>query len=349
MQINKKITFLYAEITPYFYGCLKYLANKYPLYKVEVIYIDKFENINLNEISGYNFSNKDKFSSKHELFKHLDFNQPDLLLVSGRMDKDYLYVTKKLSKKCITVSLQDTIYSNSIKQFIKKLFSRYLYKQYFKKIWATGTMHSAFALSMGYSYDKIRDGFYVADEKYFNEEIHKTYEDESYKFLFIGRLVKEKNIEVFASMLDQINSQSKTNHELNIIGRGILENKIKKYKCVRLLGFKNIDEMIHISKKCHVFCLPSKYEPWGVVLHEMALLSMPILASENCGSSFDLVQNNINGFKFNPEDKKSIRKSILKFINLTNKQKIEFGIASKLLAKKYNHDYWCNSLISLFD
>lgn len=349
MQKNYKITFLYAEITPYFFGCLKFFAKKFPEYKVEVIYLNKFDNINLNKIPEYSFVNKSVFSSKASLFRHLDSNLPNTLLVSGRMNSDYLFATKKLKKKCITVSLQDTVYSSSVKHFIKKLFNHYLYKQYFKKVWGTGTLHSAFALSMGYSFNDIREGFYVADKKYFKKDLFLNYDHDSYSFLFIGRLVKEKNIEVFANVLDQINSEMNTKHEFKIIGKGVLQTKIQEYKCVKLLGFKNIDEMISIADKCHVFCLPSTYEPWGVVLHEMALLGMPILASEKCGSSFDLVQNNINGFKFNPNDLKSIKKAILNFLNLTNKQKIDFGISSKIIAKKLNHDYWCNNLISLLD
>lgn len=349
MKKNKKITFFYAEVTPYFFGCLKYLSTKHPQYDVEVIYLNKFANINFNTIPRYCFLNKGNFSSKKKLLDHINSELPDLLLVSGRMDNDYLYVSKMIKKKCVTVSLQDTLYSFGIKHILKKIFTNHIYKKYFKKIWATGTLHSAFALSMGYKFDNIREGFYVADEKYFNSKININYDVESLKFLFIGRLEKEKNIEIFASTLDQINSEFKTNHRFKIIGKGKLQKKINNYKCVDILGFKNIDEMINIASECHVFCLPSTYEPWGVVLHEMALLGMPILVSENCGSAFDLVQNNINGFKFKPKEKKSIKKAILKFMNLSKEKKKQFGESSISIASKINHDYWCNTLISLFE
>ncbi len=349
MKNSIRITFLYAEITTYLFGCLKYLAKNFSQYSVEVIYLNKSVNVKLSELKQYEFRDKNSFNSRKNLLNHLEANIPNILLVSGRIDKDYLFVTKKIKTRCTTVSVQDTIYTNSIKHIIKKILSKFIYKNYFDKIWATGSLHSAFALSMGYGYDDIRDGFYIADEKYFNEEIKLKFNGDALNFLFIGRLVKEKNIKSFAKSLDLINVERKSKHKLKIIGKGVLQEKIKKYKCVDLLGYKNIDEMIHIASECHVFCLPSKFEPWGVVLHEMALLGLPILASENCGSAFDLVQNNNNGFKFKPNDFESIKNSIHKFLNLSNNQKIKFGNSSRAIALKLNHDYWCKNLISLLD
>ncbi len=340
---------MYAEITTYLFGCLKYLAKNFPEYSVEVVYLNKCVNVKLNELKQYKFRDKNSFYSRKKLLNHLEANIPNILLVSGRMDKDYLFVTKKIKTKCTTVSVQDTIYSNSIKHTIKKILSKFIYKKYFDKIWATGSLHSAFALSMGYGYNDIREGFYIADKQFFNEEIKLRFYGDDLNFLFIGRLVKEKNIESFAKTLDLINVERKSKHKLKIIGKGVLQEKIKKYKCVDILGFKNIDEIIQIAKTCHVFCLPSKFEPWGVVLHEMALLGLPILVSENCGSAFDLVQNNINGFKFKPNDYISIKNSIHKFLNLSNNQKIKFGNSSRAIALKLNHDYWCKNLISLLD
>ena len=344
-----KIIFLYAEITTYFFGCLRYLSNKFPDYDIEVVYLEKFDNINLESIPSYKFINKNYFSSKQKLYEYLNNKSLKLLLISGRMDNDYLYSAKKLKGKCITVSLQDTLYTNSFKHKVKRLFSQYLYKQYFHKIWSTGSIHTAFALSMGYQFNNIGKGFYVADEKYFKEEVSLKFTGTSLNFLFIGRLVKEKNIQAFAQVIDEINFEMNTEHSLKVIGKGKLFKEIEEYKCTDLIGFKDINEMISIAKRCHAFCLPSKHEPWGVVLHEMALLGLPILSSYNCGASFDLVHNNINGFKFNPDDKKSIKQAVLKYINLTIEEKIKFGRLSKIIASRYNHDYWCYNLISLLD
>ena len=59
-----------------------------------------------------------------------------------------------------------------------------------------------------------------------------------------------------------------------------------------------------------------------LLFHEMSAIGLPILSSFNCGSSFDLVRDGINGFKFNPNSKSSIIESINKFISLNNNEKV---------------------------
>ena len=50
MKNSIRITFLYAEITTYLFGCLKYLAKNFPEYSVEVVYLNKRVNVKLNEL-----------------------------------------------------------------------------------------------------------------------------------------------------------------------------------------------------------------------------------------------------------------------------------------------------------
>ena len=81
----------------------------------------------------------------------------------------------------------------------------------------------------------------------------------------------------------------------------------------------------------------------------MVLLNnfLPVLISNKCGSSQDLVLDNFNGFRFNPLDKDSIKKSIMDFDNLKRQTKREFSKNSITMSKKINHDLWASSLNSL--
>ena len=55
--------------------------------------------VKLNELKQYKFIDKKSFYSRKKLLNHLEANIPNILLVSGRMDKDYLFVTKKIKCK----------------------------------------------------------------------------------------------------------------------------------------------------------------------------------------------------------------------------------------------------------
>ena len=66
------------------------------------------------------------------------------------------------------------------------------------------------------------------------------------------------------------------------------------------------------------------------------------------GSAYDLVEDGYNGFKFNPYSIESIQESLIKFIDLSIDEKIQFSFNSNKLAKELNHENWNNTLISLF-
>ena len=105
----------------------------------------------------------------------------------------------------------------------------------------------------------------------------------------------------------------------------------------------------NVAYDSDVFCLPSIYEPWGVVTHEMGALGLPILISNKCGSGKDLVQEGVNGFFFNPNSTQSIISAIKKFSLLTLDNKKKFSANSKRLAKKFSHESWSNTLLSLIN
>ena len=81
----------------------------------------------------------------------------------------------------------------------------------------------------------------------------------------------------------------------------------------------------------------------------MSALGLPILASELCGSSYDLVQEGYNGFKFNPYDKLSIKAAFENFISLSADAKRELSSNSIKISKKITHENWNQSILSIIN
>tara|TARA_B100000965_G_scaffold252156_1_gene212146 strand:- start:7431 stop:8504 length:1074 start_codon:yes stop_codon:yes gene_type:complete len=354
MQIKKKniisgrnIVFLYAQLTPYFLGCINNYSDANPNNKILIIYLNSFKNLKSNSNNNCQIIHKDKFKSREEIKNFIKKLNPAVLLVSGRMDSEYLYVARYFINKTIRVTLQDTMYQKTFKQLIQSIFSKYLYRQYFDKFWGVGTSQTDFAKRIGFNQSEISEGFYVADKIFFDNKITYEYNNiKKLKFLFIGRLAKEKNIIKLAKAIESINILNKCSHQLTVIGEGKKLSQLLSFNCVDYQGFKSQKEIIEIARECHAFCLPSIYEPWGVVVHEMAALGLPILSSNKCGSSYNLVIDNFNGFKFNPYNLQSIIQSLNNFILLDNKEKKKFSINSNLIAQEINHNNWNNILNS---
>ena len=81
----------------------------------------------------------------------------------------------------------------------------------------------------------------------------------------------------------------------------------------------------------------------------MTALGLPVLCSSNCGSSFNLVKDDFNGYVFDPFDKQSIRSAIIKIININSNLYAKFSKNSNLLSRKINHDNWNKTLNKLIN
>ena len=135
--------------------------------------------------------------------------------------------------------------------------------------------------------------------------------------VYIGRISEEKNLELLFKLI-----KSSSNLSLSIYGKdeeklesnlnNSLKNKIK---------FKGsiINKKIRFEiKKYDLLILPSKFEPWGLVIEEAIYNGIPVISSNKVGCSQDLISNLKVGFVFKNNSLGSLRKCIKKIQNLKN-------------------------------
>ena len=70
------------------------------------------------------------------------------------------------------------------------------------------------------------------------------------------------------------------------------------------------------------------------MIHEAACAGLPILASACCGAVSCFVKDGENGFLFKPANKRSIRKTIERFIRLPEWQWVQMGRRSRKLSER---------------
>lgn len=123
--------------------------------------------------------------------------------------------------------------------------------------------------------------------------------------IYSGRLIEIKNVESVVKAIKNINDK---NIVFLITGGGKLESKIKELG--KSLGVKVIitgfiseqEELFRHYFAGDALILPSVYEPWGLVVNEAMAAGLPVIVSDICGCSLDLVKEGKNGFKINPND-----------------------------------------------
>lgn len=67
---------------------------------------------------------------------------------------------------------------------------------------------------------------------------------------------------------------------------------------VRFAGFRNQTELPAFFALADLFVLPSRHEPWGLILNEAMAAGCPVVVSSEVGAAADLVTDGVEGFVF---------------------------------------------------
>src|SRR5512134_3369011 len=59
-----------------------------------------------------------------------------------------------------------------------------------------------------------------------------------------------------------------------------------------------------------VFVLPSRYDGWGVVVNQAVAAGLPVICSNQVGAGYDLVEDSVNGLKFQAGDAHGLERSM---------------------------------------
>ena len=138
------------------------------------------------------------------------------------------------------------------------------------------------------------------------------------RILYVGRLAAEKDVSTlifaFRLLLDDGHAA-----RLVIVGSGpeqaaikalVSELNISDYVEFKgpLFGDKLYEE--YIAASC--FVLPSRSEPWGLVVNEALSFGCPVIVSTRCGCLPELVEEGISGYSFDCGDRKGLARQIEK-------------------------------------
>jgi len=157
--------------------------------------------------------------------------------------------------------------------------------------------------------------------KYYNNNLWENYNisQNSTKFLYVGRLTKEKNLDYLFEIWKLFyNKSKKKDSYLCLAGSGELENykdSLKKYNVV-FLGHKEKEELSSLYASSTVFVFPSTTDTLGQVVLESLASSTPVIVT-NKGGPCGIVNNSKEqvGFVLDIEEKKSWIKLFKKFEN----------------------------------
>jgi len=169
------------------------------------------------------------------------------------------------------------------------------------------------------------------DVKRFKRETNRTYlEDgklEVTRFLIVGRRVGQKNVIRFLEAVASVRQRG-YNFVVKWVGPvvDVLYNKqiretMEKLELGDIVQFEDPTyDIVSEYSMADVFCLPSIYEGTSNVICEAMCNGLPVLCGNICDNP-RWVENQVNGFLFDPYDVQSIAQAMMNFMDLPSERK----------------------------
>ena len=155
-------------------------------------------------------------------------------------------------------------------------------------------------------------------------------EETPVKFLFIGRVMKEKGIDEFFSAAHRLNEDGVScefhvagDYEENYSGK---IQQMQKHENLIYHGF--LDDIRPLIAACHCFVLPSYHEGMANTLLECGAMGSPLITSAIHGC-MEAVNENVSGYLVPTHDADSLYGAMKRFALLPQSQKVQMGTASR--------------------
>lgn len=160
-------------------------------------------------------------------------------------------------------------------------------------------------------------------------------DDGTTRFLFIGRVMKEKGIEELFGAMKRLWADG-ISCSLDVVG-GYEEDyadQMKAYEKEGWLRYHGYQKDVRpFIANCHCFVLPSWHEGMANTNLECAAMGRPVITS-NIHGCLESVENHKTGYLCKHKDADALYKAMKKFTNLTYEERKNMGLAGRQRMKE---------------
>lgn len=348
-----RILYLYSELMGYQIPILREYVEKYNA-QVHVVHWDQMKLTPYipPDIINVTYYKRSEYSKK-QLIILANKIDPNIVYISGWQDRSYLSVVKLLRRKGVPIVTGfDDQWKGNVKQYIASLIFPLLLKRYFSHAWVAGPYQYEYARKLGFKKNNIVFNLLSGDTILFQKGIEFINEKAKCfpkRFLYVGNFRYIKGIDILINAFNIYRNIYKGSWDLICIGNGELKYLSENVPGIENKGFSDQDKLVEITKKAGVFILPSRFDQWGVVVHEFASAGMPLILSENVGARSTFIIDNYNGLTFKNNSPDNLAKAMHCFSNKSDSELIQMSKNSYHLSHKINPEIVAASFISIIN
>ena len=196
-----------------------------------------------------------------------------------------------------------------------------------------GAASARYAASLGVPAERVHVAPNAVDTRIF--DVEPTPHDGCI-FLYVGRLDSEKNVDVLLRAFADVPG------ELVVVGAGSDEARLRALAGdrVRFLGSLDRDELPAVYAAADVLVLPSRSEPWGMVLNEAATAGLALVASDAAGAAHELIEEGRNGYRVPAGDEAALADALRRVVD----ERARFGAHSREVARRFTPGAWADAV-----
>jgi glycosyltransferase involved in cell wall biosynthesis len=360
-----QVAVLWNELPTYLTACLEVLQSRYHVDLVVTRmstssqlpserhpYDGKFFNGLQKNLPWEEFGSNQAERLK-SLQMYLDDFQPQVVLAGNWAHSPYVHMLAHLRKQsAVVIGCMDNQWRGTYKQWLMVLLRREWLQSRFDYLWVPGERQAQYATRLGFGTDRQLYGLYVCDSQLFSTVTESHFSqigrkvDRSRRFLFVGRFVEQKGVEDLVLAYRIYRSQVLNPWDMHCIGGGHLENVLRKEPGVIVESFLQPTELVNAFEQADVFILPSRFEPWGVVIHEAATVGLPLICSSACGAAVEFLKDGYNGFLFKPGDVTGLAR-LLEHCASGSVDLEVMGHRSAQIAQRFTPEHWADYLAEM--
>lgn len=348
-----KVVFLYCELMGYTLAGLKSLLERYPEIDLTVVSWgeNKLTPFSFQALDGMNYRSLSEFDSVQALISYCERINPDVVFVNSwrAFGSEYMSASKYFLQKGVpTICMFDNQWLGTMKQWLAVWTSPFFLKRHFGLMWGSGDRQVDFALRAGYTKAEIFKGFYTCDVELYGSLNFETRRNVK-NILFVGRFVKVKGIGILLRAFEEV-VKDFPDWTLTLVGIGDIDQFMQKTNPnVIVEQFRQPKDLVGFFEKATFFCLPSVFEPWGVVIHEAAAAGLPIVCSDACGAGDAFVRDGVNGYVFRKGNQIALTDALRGLMNKSNEELRSMGEVSRELASTNTPAIWAETFVNIVD
>jgi glycosyltransferase involved in cell wall biosynthesis len=188
---------------------------------------------------------------------------------------------------------------------------------------------------------KIRKGLYSMDYEGFAKAMDERLNLDEWprKFLFAGQYIERKGVHHLLQAYKEYRESVDNPWSLICCGAGPLEDEIRGCTGVDERGFVQPNNLPDVMVEAGAFIHPSLYDPWGVVIAEACAAGLPVLATDGCAATVELVHDYANGIVLPTADVHSLSKALV-WVHENYEALPLMGKQAHELARPYSAQAW---------